>query len=145
MRVFLNYSSLQRHLDGGRHRRRPEKETLSDKAAITYAERLAEAWQEFPVEIHGEASSEISLHRETHPQVPMGWALKVTSSRARFTVKQKTHLTEQFMLGEKTRHKMDPLVVAETIFSERDVNGNKLFTGDEYLVPCFQNDLARRG
>ena len=40
VRVFQRNSSLQRHLDCERHKQQPEQETLLDKAANAYSERL---------------------------------------------------------------------------------------------------------
>ena len=37
---YQRFSSLQRHLDCGKHKRELEKETLFDRAATGYAERL---------------------------------------------------------------------------------------------------------
>ena len=83
VRVFLMNSSLQRHLDCERHKRQPEQETLLDKAAIAYSEKL----DGHCVMLPGSAfdSCDVSVTGENHPQVPMGWALKTPS---RFTWKQ---------------------------------------------------------
>ena len=43
MRTFLRHSSMQRHLDCGKHERALERETLTDRAIKAYAERLRRA------------------------------------------------------------------------------------------------------
>ena len=129
--TFLRHSSLQRHLDCGKHQRTLEHETLLDRAAVAYAERL-----------EGQPSSVPETIPNTRPEdtisasekLSMGWALKASSTRrSRFTAGQKTYLTNRFKLGEQTGQKADPASVARAMVSAKDASGNRLFTSDDFL------------
>ena len=130
-RTFLRHSSLQRHLDCGKHERALERETLMDRAAVAYAERL-----------EGQPSSVPETMANTRPEYThsasekpsMGWALKASSTRrGRFTASQKAYLTNRFRLGEQTGRKADPASVARAMVSAKDASGNRLFTSDDFL------------
>lgn len=131
MRTFLRHSSLQRHLDCGKHERALERETLMDRAAVAYAERL-----------EGQPSSVPEAIAHTRPEytlsasekLSMGWALKASSTRrSRFTASQKAYLTNRFKLGEQTGQKADPASVARAMVSAKDASGNRLFTSNDFL------------
>ena len=130
-RTFLRHSSLQRHLDCGKHERALERETLMDRAAVAYAERL-----------EGQPSSVPETMANTRPEythsasekLSMGWALKASSTRrGRFTASQKAYLTNRFRLGEQTGRKADPASVARAMVGAKDASGNRLFTSDDFL------------
>ena len=132
--TFPRHSSLQRHLDCGKHQRTLEHETL-DRAAVVYAERL-----------EGQPSSVPETIANTRPEDPisaseklsMGWALKASSTRrSRFTSGQKTYLTNRFKHGEQTGQKADPASVARAMVSAKDASGNRLFISASFLV-CQQ-------
>ena len=128
-RTFIRHSSVQRHLDCGKHDRALERETLVDRAAIAYAERL-----------EGQTTSVPEIVSNTRPdsrreKLPMGWALKASAARRiRFTSSQKTYLTSKFKLGEKSGQKADPASVARAMVSAKDASGNHLFTSDDFLT-----------
>jgi len=48
VQTFLRYSSMQRYLDCGRHKRAVERDTLLDKAAVGYAQKLEVQCQPHP-------------------------------------------------------------------------------------------------
>ena len=63
-RTFLRHSSLQRHLDCGKHKRALERETSIDRAAVAYAERLEGQPSSLPeprVETNGNTRPECTL------------------------------------------------------------------------------------
>ena len=130
-RMFLRHSSLQRHLDCGKHDRALERETLMDRASMAYAEKL-----------EGHAPSVPEAVANTRPDstlrivknLSMGWALKSSNARrSRFTASQKTYLTTKFKLGEQSGQKADPASVARAMVSAKDGSGNRLFTSDDFL------------
>ena len=130
-RMFLRHSSLQRHLDCGKHDRALERETLMDRASMAYAEKL-----------EGHAPSVPEAVANTRPDstlrvvknLSMGWALKSSNARrSRFTASQKTYLTTKFKLGEQSGQKADPASVARAMVSAKDASGNRLFTSDDFL------------
>ena len=129
--MFLRHSSLQRHLDCGKHERALERETLMDTASVAYAERL-----------EGHAPSVPEAVANTRPDstlrviknLSMGWALQASTAwRSRFTASQKTYLTTKFKLGEQSGQKADPASVARAMISAKDASGNRLFTSDDFL------------
>lgn len=63
-----------------------------------------------------------------------GWALAKERKSKRFNSKQTTYLKEKFLIGEKSSSKKaNPVVLAEKMKTEKDRQGRKLFTTDEYL------------
>ena len=129
--TFLRHSSMQRHLDCGKHQRKLERQTLLDRAALTYAEAL-----------EGQTAGIPHLDTFTRPVsshcssvLEMGWALKSgVSRRVRFTPNQISYLTTKFRLGEQSGQKADPASVARAMMTAKDASGNLLFTSDEFLT-----------
>lgn len=134
-RTFLRHSSLQRHLDCGKHDRALERETLMDRAAVDYAERLEGQPSSLPetrVETNANTRREYTL--SASEKLSLGWALKASSTRrSRFTASQKAYLTNKFKLGEQTGQKAAPASVARAMASAKDARGNRLFTSDGFL------------
>ena len=140
--TFLRHSSLQRHLDCGKHKRTLERETLLDRAARAYSEAL---------EGQTTAVPQISTMVVTKPdssdnftKLAMGWALKSGASRKRFSEQQKNYLDGKFRVGEQSGRKADPASVARAMMTAKDVNGQKLFTSDEYLTASQVNSYFSR-
>ena len=128
-RTFLRHSSMQRHLDCGKHDRALERETLIDRAATAYAERLEGQTTSVP-EIMSNTRPDSSLEK-----LPMGLALKSsTGQRSRFTSTQKTYPTVKFKLGEESGQKAHPASVARAMVAAKDASGNRLFTSDNFLT-----------
>ena len=130
-RTFLRHSSYQRHLDCGKHERALERETLMDRAAVAYAERLEGQPSSVPETI---ANTRPEYTLSTSEKLLMGWGLKASSTRrSRFTASQKAYLTNRFRLGEQTGQKADPASVARAMVSAKDASGNRLFTSADFL------------
>jgi hypothetical protein len=128
-KTFMRYSSMVQHLDSGKHKRALERETLFDKAALEYAERL-EGQTTLQPEVSGASIQTSCVNRR-----PMGWALKTSGQgRARFTEDQKSYLTAKFRLGEETGIKTDPAAVARSMMCAKGPEGNLLFTSDDFLT-----------
>lgn len=134
-RTFLRHSSLQRHLDCGKHERALERKTLMDRAAVAYVERLEGQPSSLPetrVETNANTRPEYTL--SASEKLSLGWVLKALSTRrSRFTASQKAYLTKKFKLGEQTGQKADPASVARAMVSAKDASGNRLFTSDGFL------------
>ena len=129
VKAFQRFSSLQKHLDFGKHQYALEKETFLDRAMQIYAENLesGKANIEEVQESASQPSSDI-------PPLLMGWALKYSSSSRRFTEAQKKYLTDLFVLGEQTGRKADPEQVSKAMRKTRDANGSFLFDAGSYLT-----------
>ena len=77
---YQRFSSLQRHLDCGKHKRELEKETLFDRAATGYAERLDKQSGCVPTLQAFQSAKSPRQH-----VLSMGWALKsAQTKRTRF-------------------------------------------------------------
>ena len=86
MKTYQRFSALQHHLDCGRHERELEHETLLDKAAHGYPERLqgqSGSYPELPPAARPDSGAQ--------PSLQMGWALKSSQGRRtkRFSDKHK--------------------------------------------------------
>ena len=144
VKTYQRFSSLQHHLDLGKHERALENETFLDRAVLAYADRLQEQFCGIP-----QIQARKRLNLTSHPCLPMGWALKSSHvRRTRFTEKQKDYLTSKFRIGETTGQKADTASVAKSMMTARDSNGNRLFTSSEFLtgqkVSSFFSRLASK-
>ena len=144
IKSFQRFSSLQHHLDVGKHKYALEKETLFDKAMMSYATKLEQgiASVDNPVE-----DSETLQALDSPPLLPMGWALKSASTkRTRLTDSQKEYLTEVFQIGERTGHKADPCNVSKSMRKARNADGSRKFDASSFLtsqqVTSFFSRLA---
>ena len=72
--------------------------------------------------------------RDTSINLPMGWTLKASAVRKRFTPSQKDYLTAKFKLGEQSGQKADPASVARAMVSAKDTSGKRLFKSDDFLT-----------
>ena len=146
---YQHCSSLQRHLDCGKHHRVIEKESLLDRAIAGYSERLDLQSGGVPT-IQTETVHKLQAGKAGGgPFSPMGWALRSSQvKRARFTASQKDYLTKKFDLGEKSGQKANPESVARAMMTARDIEGNRLFASDEFLtskqVASFFSRLAAK-
>ena len=131
MKTYQRFSALQHHLDCGRHTRALEHETLLDKAAHGYSDRLQGQSGGFP-----ELPPAALPNSGAQPSLPMGWALKSSQGRRtkRFTDKQKNYLFTKFSIGEATGQKADPALVAKAMMTARNFDGERLFTSSEFLT-----------
>ena len=124
-----------------------ERETLLDKAVLSYAEALEGQAVSIP-EIGATEGKEMTPVVDCAADLAMGWALKSSSKKARFSKKQKDYLIGKFQIGEKTGQKADPSSVARAMLTARNVNGERTFTSEEFLtssqVMSFFSRLAAK-
>ena len=143
VKSYQRLSSLQRHLDCGNHKYALERETLYDKAMISYAAKLEQgATSKVP-----EISEGTTLRRTEHDVLNMGWALKSNKPRKRFSDEQKKYLLELYDLGEKTGRKADPAEVARGMRKAKLQNGEAMFKPYEpsqQISGFFSRETARR-
>ena len=146
VKSFQRHTSLEHHLEVGRHKYALERETLLDKAMFAYAMQLEHG----PSRVENPAESDAASQPLSRPQpLPMGWALKSsTTQRHRLTEGQKRYLTEVFQKGEHTGHKADPDDVSKEMRKARNTDGSRLFQASEYLtsrqVTSFFSRLAAK-
>ena len=131
-KTFIRYSALERHCEFGAHTRSLERITLQDRAKISYAKNLQEGQtkkqQSLPV--NGAAAT----HRASD-KCQMGWALKSSAKKVRFSQKQKNFLDAKFNLGEQTGKKSSGEDVARQMRRARGEDGKRLFAVVEFLTP----------
>ena len=146
VKSFQRFSSLQHHLDVGRHSYALENKTLFDKAMMSYATKLEQgiAILENPVE-----DLQTPQTLDSCSSLPMGWALKSASTqRTRLTESQKQYLTEVFQNGERTGRKADPCNVSKSMRKARNADGSSKFDTSSYLtsqqVASFFSRLAAK-
>ena len=130
MKSYQRHSSLQKHLECGRHKYVLEYETLYDRTVLEHASRL-EKGPGAVLELRDTESTPSS----SVAALEMGWALKQSRSRnIRFTDKQKDYLIAKFQTGEQMGQKVDTASVSRLIRSEKDENGEQLLDYSEFLT-----------
>ena len=96
-KFYQRLSSLQNHLDCGKHVRSLEKETILDKAVRGYAARLEGQFvgvPQFGDRARADQEAQSTTQKTT---VSMSWALKSSQGgKTRFSDKQRDYLTSKF-------------------------------------------------
>ena len=131
-KTFVRYSALVKHCDLGAHTRALERITIYDIAKLSYAQHLQEGQVRERPSIAVTSSN--TINRESHV-LPMGWALKQSSNKARFSERQKQFLDERFNIGERTGKKSNGEDVAQQMRRVCRPDGNRLFYVNEFLTP----------
>lgn len=128
IKVYERYSSLERHMSFGKCELIPEKETLLDRAKLTYHAILQDDI----------GIAKVFEGRETEKKhgvsLPEGWALKTAKKSSRFNESQRKYLEEKFELGQQTGHKQNPEKVARDMRFAKKTDGSRLFSSDEFLT-----------
>lgn len=132
--TYQRYSSLEQHLQCGKHKRALEQETLLDRAMLRYAYELEKGGSK--VEELGDVAC---LEKDSscdvqNPPMSMGWALKSSFAGKRFNSNQKDYLIKKFEIGQTTGRKLDPATVSKEMRTAKDSNGNRLFKFSEFLT-----------
>ena len=133
VKSFVQYSSLEKHLDCGKHKYALEQETLYDKAMTMYATKLERGPGVLPEIVDDGAS----MSGEGDGSVlPMGWAFKPAGvQRKNLTVAQQNYLTAVFQVGERTGQKADPTSVSKAMRRVKHSDGSNIFDKCDYLTP----------
>lgn len=147
--TYQRYSSLEQHVECGKHKRALEQETLLDRAMVKYAYELEKGGSKVAelcdmAYLSTKASCDVQI-----PPLSMGWALKSSLTRkTRFNSIQKDYLRKKFDIGQKTGRKLDPVTVSQEMRSSKDSSGNRLFSRSEFLtgqqVQSFFSRLASK-
>ena len=147
IKSFQRFSSLQRHIDVGKHKYVLERETLLDKAILSYAIKLVQGNVGLENQPRDEPDTSRILEYTDSPS--KGWALKSSAAqRKRFNESQKQYLPKLFFLGEQTVHKVDANNVSQSMRKARNIDGSLMFNASEYLtgkqITSFFSRLARK-
>ena len=138
IKVYQSHSSLQRHLDVGKHLLALEREYTYDVIKKKWAETCKSISGSYMEAAHlstsGSASVSLCQLEDTPATADMGWALKKTKKSVHFTTKVRQFLREVFLQGEETGNKATAEDVAARMRSMRTAEGTKMFTKDEWLT-----------
>ncbi|CAB3986533.1 SURP and G-patch domain-containing 1 [Paramuricea clavata] len=144
VKSYQRFSSLQSHVDIGKHKYALEHENLFDKAMLEYAKKLEEGTSAVQ---HPEAHG-ISQTLDYVEPLEIGWALKSSAKRKHFTPTQKEYLTSHFDIGEQTGHKVDAKNVSNSMRKAKNPDGSRLFQKSDFLSPqqiaSFFSRLAKK-
>ena len=121
--TFARLGNMMRHLEGGKHKVRPEKLYLADYAVDAYANQLAKivAARSLPaVEAALQSIGSVAAPGRASHTVNdrMGWALSVRRVSSRLPDDVVTYLTHIFDRGIITKKKAKPQDVAERMQTE---------------------------
>ena len=131
-KTYQSFTSLQKHLDAGKHLVRLERETTYDTIKKKWAETCKEVSGSY---IHRETeSSTQSAVADPSCLVSKGWALKTSRRANRFSEKVKSHLKRIFLEGEETGRKATAVDVCSKMRALRDGSGRKVFSKEEWLA-----------
>ena len=137
IKVYQSRSSLQRHLDAGKHLLALERESTYDVIKTKWAETCKSISGSYLEADHPPTSTSASVSHTQSENVPptadMGWALKKTKKSVHFTTKVRQFLREVFLQGEDAGNKATAEEVAARMRSMRTAEGTKVFTKDEWL------------
>ena len=143
-----SHSSLQRHLDAGKHLLALERESTYDVIKKKWAETGKSISGSYVEAAQPPTSASTSVsHSQSEdplPKADMGWALKKTKKSVHFTTKVRQFLSEVFLQGEDTGNKAAAEDVAERMRSVRTAEGTKIFTKDEWLTSTQISGYLRR-
>ncbi|KAK2564634.1 hypothetical protein P5673_012106 [Acropora cervicornis] len=145
VKSFQRFSSLQNHLDVGKHNYVLERETFLDKAMVQYAEKLGQGASSLERPLFECASKAPSVVTP----ILQGWALKcAATTRRRLTKEQKNFLTDLFLIGERTGRKSNPEEVSKSMRKARRPEGTLLFQAEDYLsskqIASFFSRLSKK-
>ena len=131
-KTFIRYSALERHCEFGAHTRSLKRVNLQDQAKISYANHLQEGQtrKQQSVPVNSAAATYCASDK-----CQMGWALKSSAKKLRFSEKQKKFLDAKFNLGEQTGEKSSGEDVARQMRRARGEDGKRLFAVDKFLTP----------
>ena len=148
IKVYQSHSSLQRHLDAGKHLLALERESTYDVIKKKWAETCKSISGSYVEAAQPPTSASASVsHSQSEDPLPtadMGWALKKTKKSVHFTTKVRQFLREVFLQGEDTGNKAAAEDVAARMRSVRTAEGTKVFTKDEWLTSTQISGYFRR-
>ena len=109
IKVYQSHSSLQQHLDAGKHLLELERVSTYDIIKKKWAETCKSISGSYMEAAHPPTSASESVsHSQSEdapPTADMGWALKKTKKSVHFTTKVRQFLREVFLQGEDTGNK----------------------------------------
>lgn len=133
---FKLYRNYLRHMDFGKHRRVPEKQTIRDYSFRTFKNILEERIESRI----GEVSTALeALHTEDEVEkeskIAKGWAMKSKKQNERIPESSKEYVKEAFLKAKKEkRRRIDFKQLALTMREERREDGTLRFLRNELLT-----------
>jgi hypothetical protein len=140
IKSFQRYASLENHLQYGRCELKQEKESMFDRAKITYHKKLLQT-QTAPPTLEARQIEKCT----SQSAAKQGWALKTSKKSIRFSEKQKAYLDEALEIGQETGCKQEAGAVSTQMRYARDLNGERRFDYTEFLFPTqIQSYFSRK-
>ena len=132
---YQRFSSLQNHLDCGKHVRSLEQESMIDMAVRGYAARRKREFTGVPQFGNRAPAGREAQSTTQRMTLSMGWALKSSQGgKTRFSDKQRDYLTSKFQIGEETCQKASPAQVSQMMITAQDASSNRMFSSSEFLT-----------
>ena len=128
--TYQKYYNLERHLLFEKCKFVSEKYTLSDRARLSYVEKVQKGITAQPT-LTAPTASDVCL--DTPPLI-QGWALKGTKKVIRFNENQRQYLNDKFQIGQESGHKADAEKVSQDMRYTRGDKGQRRFKVDEFLT-----------
>ena len=133
VKVFRSSDALDRHLDSGKHLYRAHHESAYDSIKRKWVTACTSVGS-VPV-VTTESNTLEECSQVAKSDVEMGWALKKSKSRGRYSDKLKQYLKKLFLEGEETGRKADPSDVSSRMKSLKTNDGKKrLFDRSDWLT-----------
>jgi len=139
-KTYQSQCGLDKHLESGKHKYKPETVSLRDAAIGAYKQEL-EGLRLGPTlpSIDDAMEGIIQSQQVTTPRLQKGWALRTRRVCNTFTEAQRTYLVAKFDAGVRTGRKMDPKILAKQMRRE--------FPKEEWLtwgqIASYWSRLAR--
>lgn len=126
---FIRYSNLIRHLESGRHKIRPDRVSLFDKALSLFKRSLEDIQQDLTLTPLNEVINKIRSGSD--PALPMGWALKVIKKGGRLPQKAKEFITKLFNERRKVHLKLREEEAWNNMKAEASIAPEERMTRDQ--------------
>jgi len=118
IRKYQFYGNLIRHLAGGKHQYKPERETMQDVVQSMFKKKLETIYTATD-EVHSfmidESQARTSQCVASQHPLQRGWALGEPTVNVRFNRNQVSWLNEKFDHGKVTGHKFHAGELAKTV------------------------------
>lgn len=135
IKSYQRHFSLQKHLDVGKHEYRLEQQTLFDRSMVLYASKLEQGSSEIVGSDNQITLSSLQHGNDAESEIlAMGWALKTSGKKKRFTESQKHYLIDIFKNGEITGQKADSRTVSKSMRKAKTLDGSRMFKKEDFLT-----------
>lgn len=133
IKTYMSHGNLIKHMETGKHVRKPVKKTLTDFALEAFKNKLEGIRSEHVLAEVRDAYAEMSVDHKSIQRLQQGWALPPKYKSARFTDNQREFLDAIFNEGALTKKKLRAKQVEKQMKSAV-IDGQRRFLPDEVLA-----------